>query len=116
MPHVDASCRCAALLVAMSMASASQPAQAGATTCDAQSVPVVQRNAGRASFTWQALPTVPAAAPAPHAYRIAVSGDSLTSARSFIDAALQAAGISPSSVAPSFSPIAASPAAPARIR
>lgn len=42
------------------------------------------------------------AAPAPHAYRIAVWGDSLTSARSFIDAALQAAGIAPTSVMPSF--------------
>jgi len=54
-----------------------------------------------ASFAWQAgAPPAPTAAPAP--LRIALWGDSLTSSRDFIDAALDAAGIAPSAVQPSF--------------
>lgn len=66
--------------------------------CARQSAPVDQRGA---DFSWQTFTTVPAA-PAPHAYRIAIWGDSLTSARSFIDAALAASGIDPSTTLPSF--------------
>ena len=51
-------------------------------------------------FDWRALPAAPAAVPGP--YRIAVWGDSLTSARIFIDAALDAAGIDARTVQPGF--------------
>ncbi|AXA90605.1 GDSL-type esterase/lipase family protein [Massilia sp. YMA4] len=54
-----------------------------------------------ASFTWQSL-APGEAAPAPASYRIGVWGDSLTSARNFFDAALQASGIGRTAVLPSF--------------
>jgi hypothetical protein len=57
--------------------------------------------ANAAGFDWSTLPAVPAR-PAAHAYRIAVWGDSLTSARTFVDAALQATGIDKADVLPSF--------------
>lgn len=57
--------------------------------------------ANAAGFDWSTLPAVPAA-PATGAYRIAVWGDSLTSARTFVEAALQAAGIDKADLLPSF--------------
>lgn len=54
-----------------------------------------------APFAWQSLPPSEAA-PAPASYRIGVWGDSLTSARNFFDAALQASGIGRTAVLPSF--------------
>lgn len=51
-------------------------------------------------FEWSSLPGLPAAPGG--AYRIGVWGDSLTSARMFIDSALKASGIDPTAVRPSF--------------
>ena len=56
---------------------------------------------GDAPFDWTLLPAVPAAQ-APDAYRIAVWGDSLTSARMFMDAALAGSGIDKRDVQPGF--------------
>jgi hypothetical protein len=74
---------------------------AAATDCAPPLAPVPGRAIENATFEWTALPAVPAPG-APHAYRIGVWGDSLTSARIFIDAALQAAGIDKAAVQPSF--------------
>jgi lysophospholipase L1-like esterase len=56
--------------------------------------------AGDPGFDWRTLPAAPAGARGP--YRIAVWGDSLTSAPNFIDAALGAAGIDARGVRPGF--------------
>jgi lysophospholipase L1-like esterase len=91
--------RLAALLPLLAFASP-RLAHAGAD-CTQQSAAVAARETGGLPFDWSTLPGL-AAAPAPGAYRIGVWGDSLTSARFFIDAALQTAGVDKTAVRPSF--------------
>jgi lysophospholipase L1-like esterase len=74
---------------------------ASGSDCTQQTATVPDRAADGPSFDWSALPGVPAPH-SPGAYRIGVWGDSLTSARIFVDAALQAAGIQKTAVPPSF--------------
>lgn len=94
---MSAGIRLATLLAAL-LAAASLHVAHAAPDCP---VPLPTDAAAGAGFAWQALPAADAR-PAATPYRIGVWGDSLTSARNFVDAALQGSGIERTAVLPSF--------------
>ncbi|OON60831.1 hypothetical protein B0920_17920 [Massilia sp. KIM] len=77
------------------------PAQAAPSTDCARLYREAQRAGGAGAFSWSTQAAPPAALPAAP-LRIALWGDSLTSSRDFIDAALEASGIRAQAAHPSF--------------
>lgn len=88
-------------VVLLGLASSRLAHSAAGPDCAHFGAAITGRDSNGPSFAWSTLPRVPMADPRA-AYRIGIWGDSLTSARNFIDAALQSAGIATSTALPSF--------------
>ncbi|MDB5748696.1 MAG: hypothetical protein JWP72_3544 [Massilia sp.] len=88
-------------MLGMGMLSAQAAHAASASACARLDAVFQAKNRSGATFTWN-TDANPAKPPVGAAQKIAVWGDSLTSARDFIDAALQAAGIPKETALPSF--------------